>query len=569
MLQQLQLGESFSKIKALCFNTSEHDPTDPLQYHAESFSDKTSYMPLSCGTCPCFSSDHVDGCRDSDQRLSRASTVASFCIFLKGLLGVSLLSHPRILGETGLILGTITHASIIVACAFACFLLLKARSMAAEEESQRDALSAEWCNIETKVSSPRPIEVAFGTKGRLLTYGDVVRQLMGRKAALIITCTILVLHVLFASGMISAMFRSLWAMLGSEDDFDIYVSIIFALLLFPLVAGLLQIPTLKDLFYISAAGLTIYLVGCVGSVIYTVTMAAIVKRGEPDGPTPPNDMWEWKVDGIPVFIASTLYTIEGINLALPTANNLDDKAMSVPVVCAAVVIYGLLTLGIAIIGYIGGMGGGPGTRYEESGCQRVSYCLDSAVVGTVYQLSMSLALLLTLPVILYPSTEILEIWAHERQEQNRKYKAASDQVENECKWYTGDELSSQIHHALVGEEEEPPIRVPPQDKNVDPRIPGIRKHRKLRLTLAVLICTLGVAEKAMSSFIEFIRGIGLSIVGFILPPILYIIAREQADNTVMKCNGKMMLGLASLLGFGFFNMVLVCVSSFTEHDYVE
>jgi hypothetical protein len=64
------------------------------------------------------------------KKVSRASTVNAFVIFLKALFGVGMLSKPAVLGEVGLLLGTFCHLLIVVGCAFACYLLLSARQYA-------------------------------------------------------------------------------------------------------------------------------------------------------------------------------------------------------------------------------------------------------------------------------------------------------------------------------------------------------------------------------------------------------------------------------------------------------
>lgn len=96
--------------------------------------------------------DGADGVRDGgnddntvqkaqrrSKKVSRASTVNAFVIFLKALFGVGMLSNPAVLGEVGLLLGSFCHLLIVVGCAFACYLLLSARQHAKIEvmENQR------------------------------------------------------------------------------------------------------------------------------------------------------------------------------------------------------------------------------------------------------------------------------------------------------------------------------------------------------------------------------------------------------------------------------------------------
>jgi len=220
-----------------------------------------------------------------------------------------------------------------------------------------------------------------------------------------------------------------------------------ASLLFPIIHGLLQIPSLTELATISTVGLVTYAAGCIGSMLYT---ALVLTDGHPFLDHP-DDMWKSKWSGIPTYVATTIYCIEGINLALPTvssiegvqrwgggglmrqsktgqsggndnANNKDNERqdLSVFIVVGAVFLYGMVTLMVSWIGLAGGLGGGIGTIHGEDGCWDVTYCLNSSAVRFVYMLSLGVALILTLPVILYPSTEMLEVWLDERNDERRR-----------------------------------------------------------------------------------------------------------------------------------------------------
>jgi hypothetical protein len=94
-----------------------------------------------------------------------------------------------------------------------------------------------------------------------------------------------------------------------------------------------------------------------------------------------------------------------------------------------------------------------------------------------------------------------------------------------------------------------------------------RRSLWLRTVLAVIISVIGATCGMYPSVVTFARGIGLSFVGFILPPILYLCAREGAGRGV-EYTSSIMMALSSLIGFGLFNMVLVCVSVFTEHKFM-
>lgn len=337
---------------------------------------------------------------------------------------------------------------------------------------------------------PRPPDRS-APRVRLVTYGDVAKYLAGKRAAGFIIFTIVTVHLMFASGMVHLAVENLcyvvgWDRLGwsyveeyeydrrhllgqllrrlgpgddessqsqSNDEEEYYMEwkgpdfigrIAMASLLFPIIQGLLQIPSLTELATISSIGLITYACGCIGSMIYT---AVILTDGHPFGDRP-DDMWGANWSGIPTYVATTIYCIEGINLALPTVgtiegtqrwggvalwqkelnqsgnvNNVNARKkedLSVFIVVGAVFLYGMVTLVVSWLGLAGGLGGGIGTTHGEDGCWDVTYCLNSSAVRFVYMLSLGVALVLTLPVILYPSTEMLEVWLDERNDERRR-----------------------------------------------------------------------------------------------------------------------------------------------------
>ena len=411
-----------------------------------------------------------------------------------------------------------------------------------------------------------------------------------------------------------------------------------ASLLFPIIQGLLQIPSLTELATISTVGLVTYAVGCVGSMLYT---ALVLTDGHPfqDHPT---DMWTSKWSGIPTYVATTIYCIEGINLALPTVSSIEgtqrwtgfkrsqnqnngsfsnERDLSVFIVVGAVFLYGVVTLVVSWIGLAGGLGGGIGTIHGEDGCWDVTYCLNSSAVRFVYMLSLGIALVLTLPVILYPSTEMLEVWLDERKdERRRKMEAAAMMSEpqvppkQEPFWlrqksllpgddetvYTVSDTLSPRPMGIVNKQDDIEMKdmscstgageyvAPSCSPEPSPMTSGDNvslmssptssgpetskvkakrnlKYWKLRMFLALVICIVGTIEGSFPTVLkaaEVIRGVGLSIAGLIFPPLLYMSALGGNFSVPMAA------AMALLIGLGFFNIVLVLMSAFGSRDYI-
>ena len=263
-----------------------------------------------------------------------------------------------------------------------------------------------------------------------------------------------------------------------------------ASLLFPIIHGLLQIPSLKELATISTMGLVTYALGCVGSMMYS---AVVLSDFQPFMDRP-DDLLQFKWSGIPTYVATTIYAIEGINLALPTVNTLEgsDRAgnflkkkgekegdktnSSIKMVVTAVFCYGCVTLFVSWMGLAGGLGGGIGTIHEQEGCRDVTYCLNSVKVQYVYMLSLGVALVLTLPVILYPSTEMLEIWLDERADEKRRKLEAEADANNVPNYE--DMTTKQLKYIRRGilEAEASANNVPNPEKMTTKQLKAVRRH---------------------------------------------------------------------------------------------
>lgn len=599
---------------------------------------------------------------DPHERVKSATTASAFITFLKALFGVSLLFQPRILGETGLVLGTVVHVVIISCCGLSCYLLLMARSKAIErrerilleEESSADRSrslnSGESVQVNLSNKSDGPL---YGMKDRFVTYSDLVRQLLGRKAAAVITTVVFVLHVLFASGMVNSATRNLLVLAGwhpsfdddeyieyeyepdpgrrlsdasnegSDDDMDAQEvnsisgglsHLALTCLIFPIVLKLLLIRNLAGMFFVSALGLIAYFVGCVGSMIYSAMQYSEWEGGY----DAPDDIWKWKWAGVPAYVASTVYAIEGIQLALPTANNIADPHKTVPIVSGAVFFYGLLTIAIAWVGYLGGLGGGEGTIHGVNGCNYLSMCLSSDFLTVVHEVSLSAALLFTLPVILYPSTELMELWVEQRYADreaggDNDPRQSTPSKANFCWWKSVNFCTCTPTYSrrlkLFLEKKVPPSQAaclgtclddadyvdmdapgyhyPTEDSTEEnnscespqsvettpsPLTPRtqhnptdkLSAHFYPRLCLAIAICIIGALEEYSYGLISFTRGVLLSFAGFILPPILYFAAmRAEGRIRIPTC-----LLLAGLILFGIFTMVLAFIPHFTEIQYM-
>jgi Transmembrane amino acid transporter protein len=521
------------------------------------------------------------------QRVQK-DNVTAFVTLLKALFGVSLLSSPRVLGETGLLLGIIVYTFILVACCGSCWCLLQARAKVAASMTT---------NIPTTIAPPRLRHLHTAQSPvsmNVITYGDLGRELLGTNQSLLINLLIVTLHVSFGGGLVCSSMRQIALVLGwdkeirndqnSQDEDEEVVWMagrwILAVIYFPIICLLLQFRSMKQLFWVCLSGLVIFCVGCLGTMVYS----ALLVDSNGDGNLiwdVPNDALEWRWGGVPNFVASTLCAMEGINLALPIANSylassssgnesVSDHYQSampnrspVPVVAAAVGVFGLLTMLVATFGYVSGLGGGDGTKHEEGSedsnpvCPFVAYCLDSVLLSHIHRASMACALTLTLPIILYPSLELVDRWADERFEQLKTGKTLS-----------GQPLDGTWNGFVLGAPPEELRRHLTIEEHLfgrEPFFPCLHRNWRYRIIHAAAVCLLGIAEVSWNRGLVLFKGVGLSFACFILPVVLFVRASSLHEVLTQPGLAAALLGLVTL---GLVNLVLVMLSVFTDHNFL-
>lgn len=589
--------------------TASHQPSTPTDFspshHARQSTTSISLWPSEHN----IQNDSTSGVWNDHHILDekvRSSNVTAFVTLLKALFGVSLLSSPRVLGETGLILGTIVYLLIILACMGSCWCLLQARAkVASESEDKQEDNTADVRLQRQRIIMERQESNASSSKDKVvkaITYGEVGRKLFGPKQGVMINFLIVSLHVCFGAGLMATSMQQVAIVLGwtteenerSDNDYDNYNynsgyesqddesdwmkgRVILACTFFPFVALLLQFRNIKDLFWVCLAGLVIFVVGCVGTMFYSATLV----DSDGDGSAVwdvPDDVFEWKWTGIPNFVASTLCAMEGINLALPIANTflassafvVDASQQTiaatnspVPVVSASVGFFGVTTLLVAYFGYLSGVGGGEGTRHDSGDddgdleCLSVAYCLDSQLLKNIHRISLACALVLTLPIILYPSLELLECWADERHQQLKTGRTTSGRS-------LGDSFNGFVWGA-PSESYRQYLQTEESLFGTEPFFPFVHRHWRFRLGHAAAVCLLAIVERQWERALVLFKGIGLSTACFVLPVIMFVRANSF---TVVVQQPMLASALAGLMTLGLVNVVLVILSVFTDHNFL-
>mmetsp|Transcript_169 Transcript_169/g.423 ORF Transcript_169/g.423 Transcript_169/m.423 type:complete len:541 (-) Transcript_169:149-1771(-) len=513
----------------------------------------------------------------------KATSTAAWITFFKSLFGAGLLSLPTVFGEVGLALGSVVYILVTLGCTLTCYLLLESRTIAESPEIfglKHRCLKSEQKGLADGLLLVRrnppeslrygsiPAEATALTAGtfeisnnNLVTYGDLADALLNPFMANIIRWTIIILHILFTSGLIIVIEENMYSYstLFSRHSLGFF--------LLPVISALLQFPMLQDLYILSFLGLIIYGGGVIGSTVYSAFLhmkyTDVAYNTEEIGESfgqhaaEPIELWNWS--GLSTFLGSAVYALEGINLALPTVSSMQQRQHGTVVVCSALLLYGFFTLFFAIVGYIGGVGG--------SECDVVTQCITPMGLRHGIQLSLSLAMLVSIPIMLYPSTEMLEVMLSDyiqvRKEKgnSENYKPdptnerfcsdiPSTNVDGDCISSCQTTIAQNHHNPTIYNGSEDPT------KDAIPSTNSLQEHRhkkstKLRLFLALLTTILGTITPSFKLFSSFVGAVGLTFAGFILPPILYISAMQKSGRTI---RWYMKVACALLFLFGFWNM---------------
>ena len=202
---------------------------------------------------------------------------------------------------------------------------------------------------------------------------------------------------------------------------------------------------------------------------------------------------------------------------------------------------------------------------------------------TTIQVTLSIAMVLSIPVMLYPSTEMLEVMLTDRQEEKEeqmddwKRRNAGSDGGVELQAYSRSESKTKLVDHGRGRQTDRPDDTSRESSKKGTGIDEYGtsgrgdsllydtngqqdevefsqdKSWKLRLFLSVLTVALGGAMKSFTYFSGFVGAVGLSFAGFVLPPLLYLRAMQRANLGISW--GTMAL-LAALLLFGLYNMIV-------------
>eukprot|EP00980_Cylindrotheca_fusiformis_P002265 scaffold523_cov101-Cylindrotheca_fusiformis.AAC.3 len=308
---------------------------------------------------------------DSTRTQHGTTAWQAFIHLLKGYVGPGCLSLPWAISQLGVPFGILT-----------VFVVSYWTSM----------------NIWNVVELKRAYEATLSSSTRRLspiTYPEVGNWLYGKRFEKMLTAMICVQQLAVCTVFLSFIGENLGAAIQHSMEIQMSHALVITIVL-PAAIGLTCLPNLKVLAPVmSLATMTLFL----GFAVLTV----LVAEQWPDRPQPYlSEIEQWRT--VPLAICAVLFSFEGICLILPIETSMIDNRQFTKVFCgamaAAAVIFALVG-GLCVIAF-GPVSSGSITAFLLQQADG-----DDLEVLFAANTLVSVAVLLTYPLQLYPSYELV------------------------------------------------------------------------------------------------------------------------------------------------------------------
>eukprot|EP00761_Pharyngomonas_kirbyi_P006626 gb/GECH01006634.1/.p1 GENE.gb/GECH01006634.1/~~gb/GECH01006634.1/.p1 ORF type:complete len:440 (+),score=59.47 gb/GECH01006634.1/:1-1320(+) len=352
----------------------------------------------------------------------------------KSMVGIGILTLPYAVQNSGLWLGLATMLCLVVICDYTIKLLVYAKNAINEEAGEEIALSYEDVG-----------GAVFGRWGRWLVQFSVVSCEIG------VCCS----YVIFIDENMNSVVSSVpkWA---------------WALITLPLLLLLCFLPNMRYLAFTSFIAMIALALAIVVIFVYgfrDLTLENFTQRSGAE------------ISTYPIFFGIAVFSFEGINMALPVENSM-RKPQNYPLVIdiTMVSVFAVVIM-FALFGYV---------FFGEDTCSDITLNLPtSGVVPALVKISLSLELLFTYPIALWPVMVMLE------------------------------ELVLRKEERAVWDKKAP-----------------VLKRFACRTALVLFTIGISLAIPNLGLFIGLIGAISFSLSGFIIPPALHFWVFRKKERKV-------------------------------------
>ena len=322
------------------------------------------------------------------------------------------------------------------------------------------------------------------------TYSNLVTHLTTPTLGTATLLLIVSLELCFCSGFVIVILANLTSLLP-------YSRLAISFFLTPPLVFLGQIDHISKLTIPSLLAIIVYVPGVIG-----VTSYASLTSGTFPYPSSSQDI-QWSY--LPSFFGTVTYALEGVCLVLPVESSMSRPGDCYALVSASIALYSAASISYSGLAYLASL----------SGCEVITTCLPGET-GSVVKVALSVAMVGGHCVTLYPAVEMVEglLWPNEGRQ---------------------------------GEEE---MLLPGGRGEFEKGRKGKGWKGKVLRFLAVMVTiAVGYSVPSFSGFSDVVGSLGLSTVGFVIPPVLYFKACKDAKVKIGWKEGVMCLGCGAVGGF--------------------
>lgn len=501
-----------------------------------------------------------DGMLLGDDNMHRTNCWETFLYLIKGYLGAGCLSLPWAVSQLGVTGGVVAIFALSLWSSYNCWTIVELRHYI--DRTQKNPTSP-IIGGEEEVSSM----ASASTRTSNITYPDVGQWAYGKQFQRYVRVCICVLQVAVCTVYVSFVGENLLAVLVRLNVPASHWAVMTMEL--PIIFALAMIPNLKLLAPIMA----------VGTMLLIVCFAAIGVIIRQEWSERPDELPPVNPSAIPLALCAILYSYEGICLILPVESAMKEpeKFQTVFVSAMAVVATALAAFSSVCVYVFGNVTNGSMTAFLVE-----TYRDDPKITFwlMVANTAVSLSVLLTYPLTIFPALELLAEWFVERASPFAKIEKRRDSLFGDdddefaafeplpplpedgvasldfsvhSEHLHRNEIASQDGHDKDDMEEAQSYSGLSSVTSVLPQTTMPGDSLKLRASLVLIIFFVAVAVPNVQALISLAGALAGSSIALLIPPILELAwIRQMEQNPAIEVDSHFWMLAPATGSWGIF-----------------
>jgi proton-coupled amino acid transporter len=335
-----------------------------------------------------------------EQQHHKTTVLETFLHLLKGFLGAGCLSLPWAVSQLGIGWGVVAILTVACWTSFNCWTLVRLKRYVERHSSymeDKKRLALESASASSSASSNNNI-----------TCPDLGEWAYGEHFKSYVRACICTLQLAICTVFFSFVGENLHAVFEYFNiEFVNHTGVMTIFL--PVILSLSFIPSLKTLAPVMASGLYLLLFAFVG--------IGVIIREEWHARPGSDDRLEFIPSQAPLAVCAILYSMEGINLILPVESAMKEprhfkRVFVLSMAANALILATFATICVLTFGEV--------TNGSVTAFLLQAYKGDASVTLWLMlaNTAVSLSVLVTYPLHMYPAVELLALWFHSNKEED-------------------------------------------------------------------------------------------------------------------------------------------------------